>query len=268
MKNILLSASVLIVSLGCDAVMAADAPAIPKTAQAAQAKPVRVLAFSKTNGYRHGPQIALAHAMLADMAQKGELAVDKNSGEDPAAFTDAVLKNVDVVVFLHTIDDPQHPLFDQAQRAAFESFIKRGGGCVGLHASSAVGADWPFYGEMMGAHFMTHSPIQAADLQVVNGNHPATAHLPDVFRHDDEWYVFDANIHGKPGFDELLKVDEKTYAPGAATMKDDHPIAWTHVYAGGRCFYTAIGHTEREYSRPWFRQHILGGIRWAAGRDK
>lgn len=280
MKNILLSASLLAATLGCASVFAADAPASAKEAQVAPAKPIRVLAFSATHNYRHGGQIAASYAMLRDFAKAGDIVLDTHSGEKAEVFTDEVLKNVDVIVFLHTTETLEKPLLNKEQRAAFEAFIKRGGGWVGIHGASDMGYDWPFFTEMLGAHFLCHPPEQTADMHVVNGEHPATRHLPDVFRHYEEIYNFDANIHGKPGFTELITVDEKTYNPAghykAVDGKDtpfkgmgaNHPLAWTHDYAGGRCFYTELGHTGRSYSRPWFRQHVLGGIQWAAGRDK
>jgi type 1 glutamine amidotransferase len=48
-------------------------------------------------------------------------------------------------------------------------------------------------------------------------------------------------------------------------MGTDHPIAWAHFYDGGRAWYTALGHTEESFAEPLFLQHLLGGIRFAAG---
>ena len=50
-------------------------------------------------------------------------------------------------------------------------------------------------------------------------------------------------------------------------MGPDHPSAWYHDFEGGRSWYTGGGHTEASYSEPDFRAHLLGGIRYAAGRD-
>jgi hypothetical protein len=48
-------------------------------------------------------------------------------------------------------------------------------------------------------------------------------------------------------------------------MGADHPIAWCHSVGAGRSFYTGIGHTTEVYSDPLFRQHLLAGVRYAAG---
>ena len=50
-----------------------------------------------------------------------------------------------------------------------------------------------------------------------------------------------------------------------AVMGGDHPIAWCHERMGGRVFYTAMGHTVEAYDEPAFREHLLGGLRYATG---
>ena len=47
-------------------------------------------------------------------------------------------------------------------------------------------------------------------------------------------------------------------------MGDDHPIAWTRVWNGGRFFYTELGHDIRALDTDFGRQHIIEGIKWAA----
>src|SRR5690606_6749485 len=49
------------------------------------------------------------------------------------------------------------------------------------------------------------------------------------------------------------------------TMGADHPIAWCQNYDGGRSWYSALGHTAESYTDPLFQNHLLQGIRTAAG---
>ncbi len=42
------------------------------------------------------------------------------------------------------------------------------------------------------------------------------------------------------------------------------PLAWTKSYGRGRVFYTNLGHAMRTWDRADYRQHLLGGIEWAA----
>jgi type 1 glutamine amidotransferase len=61
----------------------------------------------------------------------------------------------------------------------------------------------------------------------------------------------------------LASLDESTYKGG--TMGRDHPIAWCRKIGKGRVWYTALGHTSASYMEPLFLEHLLGGIRLAAG---
>jgi type 1 glutamine amidotransferase len=52
-------------------------------------------------------------------------------------------------------------------------------------------------------------------------------------------------------------------------MGKDHPIAWTNEpQSGGRFFYTELGHDLPSLNTAFARQHILEGIKWAAGVPK
>ena len=213
-----------------------------------------VLVFSKTTGYRHDsipPGIAAIKALGADH----EFAVD--STEDAARFTDAGLAGYKVVVFLSTTGD----ILDDGQKAAFERYIRAGGGFVGVHSASDTEYRWAWYGRLVGAYFADHPEIQPATVHIEDRTHPSTADLPAVWQRTDEWYNFRSNHRG--AVHVLARVDEATYAGGK--MGDDHPIAWCQAIDGGRSWYTAMGHTSESYAEPLFRRHLLGGIESAAG---
>jgi cytochrome c len=216
----------------------------------------RVLVFSKTAGFRHA-SIPAAVRAIRRLAATSALRVDAT--EDPAAFRDSNLRRYRAVVFLMTTGDVLGP----PQQAAFERFIRRGGGFAGVHSASDTEYSWPWYGGLVGAYFRSHPPIQRATIRVERSNDPSTAHLPRTWARTDEWYNFARNPRGSVRV--LSSLDESTYWPGADPMGADHPIAWAHTYQGGRAWYTGGGHTEESYSEPLFRRHLLGGIRWAAG---
>jgi cytochrome c len=112
----------------------------------------------------------------------------------------------------------------------------------------------------VGAYFYSHPAIQPATVRVVDFINPSTAFLPLNWQRTDEWYNFDRNP--RDTVHVLAEVNENTYSGG--TMGLDHPIAWCHLYDGGRAWYTAGGHTSQSYSEPLFQKHILGGIEFAA----
>jgi len=213
----------------------------------------RILAFTRTLGWRHDAIPDAVAALRAISAREG-FGVDAT--EDPAAFEPGRLGRYRVVVFLLTTGD----VLAGGQERALEGFVAAGGGFVGVHSACDTEYDWDWYVRLVGASFGSHPWIQRATVRVVDRAHPAAAGLPAEWVRTDEWYNFRAvPRHVKV----LATLDERTYWGGAHGA--DHPIAWYHEYAGGRAFYTAMGHTRESYAEPAFRSHLAGAIRWAAG---
>lgn len=215
----------------------------------------RILLFTKTSGFRHASIPAAVRAIKEAGAGSG---LTVTATEDAAAFNDASLRRYAAVVFLLTAGDVLGP----AQQAAFERFIRRGGGYVGVHPASDTEYDWPWYGRLVGAYFRTHPQVQPATLRVSAARDPSTSVVPRAWARTDEWYSFSRNPRGSVRV--LATLDESTYAPGPAAMGVDHPIAWYHFFQGGRAWHTAGGHTEESYADPLFVRHLIGGIRYAA----
>jgi type 1 glutamine amidotransferase len=221
------------------------------------AEPHRVLLFSKTTGFRHDSIAAAIRALEAKAAARRW---QISATEDATWFDDTRLDGFDVVVFLMSTGD----VLDERQQAAFERFIRKGRGWVGVHSASDTEYGWPWYGELVGAYFSAHPAIQPARLRVERPNQLPTRGLPAVWQRTDEWYSFSANPRSKVHV--LISLDESSYAPAAIAM-GDHPIAWYHAHDGGRAFYTALGHTTESWSEAAFLDHVAGGIEWAAGAE-
>ncbi|MFC5902971.1 ThuA domain-containing protein [Streptomyces zhihengii] len=240
------------------AAASAPGPAPEPAAAAAVADPAyRVLAFSRTAGFRHS-SIDDGLAALRELGGANNFTVDAT--EDPTAFTTANLARYRAVVFLSTTGD----VLDGTQQTAFEQYIRAGGGYVGVHAAADTEYDWPFYAGLAGALFQSHPHNQTATVEVENRAHDATAHLGTTWQRFDEWYNYRTNPRTTAHV--LASLDESSYTGGS--MSGDHPIAWCKDYEGGRAFYTGGGHTDESYSEPAFRRHVLGGIRWAAGMTR
>jgi type 1 glutamine amidotransferase len=224
------------------------------TRASADGDPIAILIFSKTAGYRH-ESIPAGIAAIKGLGAQHRIEVDAT--EAASTFTDAGLAKYRVVVFLNTTGT----VLDADQHAAFERFIRHGGGFVGVHSATDTEYQWLWYGKLVGAYFIKHPPIQPATVKVVDASHVSTKHLPAQWMRTDEWY----NFRNQPDADVtvLLRIDESSYNGG--TMGENHPMAWCHAYDGGRAWYTALGHTKESYSDPLFLQHVWGGIAWAAG---
>jgi type 1 glutamine amidotransferase len=212
-----------------------------------------ILVFTRTAGFRHASIPAGVRA-LRRLGREGGLAVDVT--EDPGWFSDGGLRRYRAVVFLHTTGRVLEP----GGRAALERYLGAGGGWVGVHAAADVDPGWPWALGLVGAEFTGHPPIQRGDVLVEDPAHPSTGALPGRWTRTDEWYNFRASPRARVRV--LLRVDESTYRGG--TMGGDHPVAWCRRYAGGRSWYTALGHTEASWRERPFLEHLLGGIRWAA----
>ncbi|WP_382303986.1 ThuA domain-containing protein [Herbiconiux sp. UC225_62] len=228
----------------------------PAFAPAAAEPDFKVLVFSKTAGFRHG-SIPAGIAAIQQLGEANDFAVDTT--EDGASFTEENLAQYDVVVWMSTTGD----VLNAEQQTAFEEYIENGGGYAGVHAASDTEYDWPWYGELVGAYFAGHPAEQNATVKVEDHAHPSTEHLGDTWDRFDEWYNFRTNP--RSNVHVLAALDEKSYTGG--TMGIDHPTAWCQNFDGGRSWYTGGGHTDASYSDPAFLEHLLGGIKTAAGAE-
>ena len=132
-----------------------------------------------------------------------------------------------------------------------------------MHSAADTEYGWAWYGELLGAYFASHPAIQQATIEVADHVHVSTAHLPERWVRTDEWYNYQVNPRGDVHV--LATLDESTYSRTGADGFD-HPISWYQYFDGGRSWYTGLGHTEGTYAEPLFRQHLLGGILFAAGQ--
>ncbi|MDT0265711.1 ThuA domain-containing protein [Streptomyces sp. DSM 44915] len=235
--------------------MGAGAAEQPATGPETVTDPFDVLVFSKTAGFRHD-SIEAGIQAITELGAEHDFTV--TATEDSTLFTEENLAGYQAVVFLSTTGD----VLDDTQQAAFEGYINNGGGYVGIHAAADTEYDWAWYDGLAGALFASHPHIQEATVTVEDHDHPATAHLGETWERTDEWYNYRTNPRDSARV--LASLDESSYEGG--TMAGDHPIAWCKEYDGGLAFYTGGGHTIESFAEPDFRQHLLGGIQYAAGQ--
>ncbi len=217
----------------------------------------RVLLFSHSTGYRHA-SIETGVAAIQGLGAREKMTIVPSA--DPNVFSPEGLKGYNAIVFLSTSTDPKKPeseWFQGARREALQSFVRRGGGIVGIHAASDSHYHWPWYGKMIGGHFTRHPPgTPEGTLKVVDRKHPATKGVQPTMRRVDEWYYFEDY---NPEAHVLVTLD-----PASIGEKDvnPNPISWTHEFEGGRVFYTAMGHTTETYADRNFLTHLANGLRW------
>ena len=133
--------------------------------------------------------------------------------EDATQFTDATLRPYEVVVMLHPDGEG---ILNAAQRTAFERWLQRGKGLVGIHAAANADRDWDWMADSRGGSLFLNHPsganqFQQATVKNVDPNHPAMQGIPADWVRTDEWYNFTKepqNVH------VLAKLDESTYDGG------------------------------------------------------
>ncbi len=218
----------------------------------------KILVFTKTATFRHDSIPDGIKCVREIVGQD----VDVEQTEDSSLFTKENLSKYRAIVFLSTTGD----VLNDAQQIAFQDFVESGGGFAGIHAASDTEHEWPWYDEMIGAHFAGHPAIQQATVIVEDRKHPSTEMLPEMWPRTDEWYRFKRNPRKVDGIHVLARLDESTFEGGG--MDGDHPCAWWRTMKSGRCWYTAGGHTKESFSEPLFREHLKQGILWAAKLEK
>jgi len=153
-----------------------------------------------------------------------------------------------------------------AQHDGLFSFVRSGGGYVGVHCASDLtttagtdggieGRDEPFPAlrELIGGHFRTHPDQQDVDVEIVDRDHPITEGIEDFTVYDEPYQVeVDDDVH------LLAHMDMDGALAGM-------PVAWTKPYGEGRVFYFSLGHTEEAFSHPAVRALLSRGARWASG---
>ena len=212
-----------------------------------------VLVFSKTTGWRHD-SIPTAVAAVQRVAMQESLY--SNATEDASVFTADGLRGYRAVIFVNTTGD----VLDAAQQQALHDFIEGGGGYMGVHSAADTEYDWPWYGELVGAWFLSHPPgLQTTRVQFSQDGIAANGR---------EWQVTDEiyNYRSNPRaiVQVLATVTEADYAGG--TMGEDHPISWCHAQGKGRAWYTGLGHDVPLYADPTFLRQLARGLRYVSSR--
>jgi len=209
----------------------------------------------------------IAQATAAIQKAAAAQHIDTDVSDTPTVFTPANLKQYKAVVFNNTNNEI---LDSEEQKAAFQDYIRHGGGFVGIHSASGSMRKWPWFWSMLGGKFVRHPKMQTFTVKVKDREDISTRHLPAEFAWTDEFYYVD---NMPPGLHVLLAGDlvtlddpEKEKYRGKA-YGDEFPLAWRHEFEGGRTWYTALGHKGEHYSDPRLLEHILGGIRWAIGQN-
>lgn len=228
--------------------------------------PEPMLIVTQVAPYTDGP--AGVHGVLRQATTAlGELA--ESAGLSPVVVDDVrdlspLQLRAPGVLALFTIGETP---FTAAQRAAVVDSWHAGRlRVLGVHSATDACHAWPEYGSLIGARFDGHPWTQPFAIDVVDTQHPATAHLGPTWEWHDEIYLF-RSLH--PGARVLLRLAEGQVdlsVPGGRVPESGFPLAWCHGDEDGRTFYTALGHFPQAWESTVFLRHLAGGLAWLRER--
>lgn len=181
------------------------------------------------------------------------------------------LKNADLAVFylrFRTLPENQLALID--------AYVKSGRPVAGFRTSTHsfnYAADdklaaWNKFGaEVLGAPWIKHyGHDSSSEIAVIPSQHahPVLAGVPAEF-HVRSW-LYQVRPEYPPA-DATWLLEGTSVGPGDVELakRDKNPVAWVRkTKAGGRVFFTTLGHPE-DFTLPAVRTVALNGLAWAAG---
>jgi type 1 glutamine amidotransferase len=164
------------------------------------------------------------------------------------------------VLALFTIGET--PWSGEQKEAAYRSWRDGRLRVLGVHSATDASHTWPEYGDILGARFDGHPWTQGFAIDVVDADHPATAHLGEQWDWRDEVYLF---RDLRPDARVLLRLAESQVdleAPGGRVPECGFPLAWCIEDGAARSFYTALGHFPLAWELPVYLRHLAGGLAW------
>lgn len=223
--------------------------------------------------FDHTEARAEAKIVFAELAE--EHGWDFTQSSDSALFTDEGLQDIDVII----LDNNTGILFNQAEKQAFERWVRKGGGVVGIHGATHAHkgidennqAEWPFWYGLWGVLHKS-GPKEgpqgrrgyADPIHMVHSADLWNQHLPAQWQLDRvEWYFW--NYH--ENFAEKTVIATAAVQANQPELPAYYPVTWCQEYEGGRVWYTNMGHYAENFRQEEFIQHLLDGIYWAAGKQ-
>ena len=176
------------------------------------------------------------------------------------------LKEYDVVIM------PNAAPWSAAERAAFEQYMKNGGGWVGFHAAAYNdrNTNWPWLLEFLGGGvFLCNNwPPQPVLLELDTQDHQVTKNLPkDFIAPASEWYQWSPSPRDNADIQVLVSLSPKNYPLGIKDIvySGDWPVVWTN--RNYRMIYLNMGHGDEEYIDATQNLLFVNAFRWVVSQD-
>ena len=229
-------------------------------APAAKSGPLRI--FIRSGPKSHGPGDHDHPSFLRDWSK---LLADRGAEVSGGLLfpTTEELAKTDVVVIHRQVGGN----FSAVENELIETYAKRGGGFVVIHAGNVAGGDASadYYRDLIGGSWRqkkTRWREGQIELNFVDKTHVITQGVADFGMKDEIYYDMDmrSDIHVLATSPTPKKKED-----GSIEVQ---PQMWTYEKPGAqRAFVFIPGHAYVNFSRPDVSRLILRGIVWAAKRE-
>jgi scyllo-inositol 2-dehydrogenase (NADP+) len=203
----------------------------------------KVLLMTGGGFHPFGPCSSIAKSFLEQTGMFAvEVTEDRNRFMDLSEFS---------AVIIHT----QGGQLTDEQENGLLSYVRNGGGIVGIHSAADSWTGNKGYMEMIGAQFREHGPM--SDI-AVSYSKDADAIVPRVeksFIIHDEFYML--RQHAK---------EELTPFMYGCRHEKQEVLGYVRGYGKGRVLYTGLGHDERAFNTPQFQELIIKGLVYVTGK--
>ena len=247
-------------------------------ARAATGKKQKILYFTRSVGFEHGPvhrqgdQLSLSEKIMTEMGEKN--GVEVVCSKDGSLF-DGDIDQFDCFAF-YTCGDLTKPSIDKAPpmtlagKQKLLDAVAGGKGFVAFHSGSdtfhSKGKQYENqteldpYVAMLGGEFIVHGQQQKATMHVACPKFPGMEGVED-FAVNEEWYAlknFAKDLH-------VILVQETKGMVNDCYQRPPYPATWARKHGKGRVYFTSLGHREDIWTNPLCQKIVIGGFNWALG---
>ncbi len=145
---------------------------------------------------------------------------------------------------------------DGEELERFKAYCAAGGPVVGVRTASHAFQNWlAFDGEVLGGNYQMHwrhGPRARARFEPGSEGHLLLEGVAEF------------SSAGSLYRNTPIAADTSLLM-SASTDEHDEPVTWTRTHAGGRVFYTSLGHQE-DFEEPGFLRLLANAVLWCGGR--
>ena len=145
---------------------------------------------------------------------------------------------------------------DGRELERFKDYCREGRPIVGVRTASHAFQNWlAFDREVLGGNYQMHwehGPRARVRFEPASEGHPL---LEDVAEFSSAGSLY----RNTP------IATDASLLMSASTDEHDEPVTWTRTHAGGRIFYTSLGHQE-DFEEPNFLRLLANAVLWCGGR--